>query len=286
MVWGPLLSLGFDIMAIALSYVQILHAVFHSPPVGQTQVSQHLCSHVWLSLTLWPQPSSFMTHWFGWNVPCYIHILLANLYVVVSPMLTPVIYGVRTKQIHERVLNIHPEINSKWIPSVLVQRLNVNMYTSEKWREALKMANRCSHDYLLERMSLNVDLIYLWSEVNLWILNSVSEWTFYMIASEGGQEICSWFSRYTSCLLWLGQVTEDIFLFSLYGYQVFLFLSYSFFSLPLFFLEKLIFTSVFKWVLWPLKNKFSFKLRMGLSSQLTLVLGSSKILTQPWIQRL
>ncbi|XP_044880818.1 olfactory receptor 52E4-like [Mauremys mutica] len=100
--------IGMDVFFITVSYTQILRAIFRLPTKDArlktfgTCIS-HLCA---ISALYIPDLFSSLMLRFGHNVPLYVLILITCVYHLIPPVLHPIIYGVRTKQIRGRLLQL------------------------------------------------------------------------------------------------------------------------------------------------------------------------------------
>ncbi|XP_067414735.1 olfactory receptor 52P1-like [Emydura macquarii macquarii] len=100
-----LVIIGSDLTLIGLSYGLIIRAVLKISSKKAHQKALNTCTaHICVMLMSYtPVLFSVLTHRFGQDIAAHVHILLVNLYVLVPPMLNPIIYGVKTKELRDKV---------------------------------------------------------------------------------------------------------------------------------------------------------------------------------------
>ncbi|XP_076970835.1 olfactory receptor 52K1-like [Tamandua tetradactyla] len=98
----------FDLLFDILSYTFILRAVLQLASQEARYKAFGTCvSHIGAILAFYtPAVISSIMHRVARRAAPHVHILLANFYMLFPPMVNPIIYGVKTKQIRERVLGL------------------------------------------------------------------------------------------------------------------------------------------------------------------------------------
>ncbi|XP_008173225.3 olfactory receptor 52R1-like [Chrysemys picta bellii] len=100
--------MGLDVIFIVISYTQILRAIFCLPTKDARLKTFGTCISHLCAILVFYIPGLFLslTFRFHQNVPLHFHVLIANVYLLMPPMLNPIIYRVRTKQIRDRLLRL------------------------------------------------------------------------------------------------------------------------------------------------------------------------------------
>ncbi|XP_034641392.1 olfactory receptor 52D1-like [Trachemys scripta elegans] len=97
--------IGLDLTLIVLSYGLIIRALLRISSKKAHQKALNTCTaHIFVMLTSYPPfLFSILTHRFGQGIAPHVLIILANLYFLLPPMLNPIIYGIKTKELRDKV---------------------------------------------------------------------------------------------------------------------------------------------------------------------------------------
>uniref|UniRef100_A0A670ICZ0 Olfactory receptor n=1 Tax=Podarcis muralis TaxID=64176 RepID=A0A670ICZ0_PODMU len=99
-------TVGIDSLLIFLSYVFILKTVLSIASREERLKAFNTCvSHICAVLLFYvPMIGLSLIHRFGERAPHIVHILMSYVYLLAPPLMNPVVYSIKTKQIRQRIL--------------------------------------------------------------------------------------------------------------------------------------------------------------------------------------
>ncbi|XP_006762427.1 PREDICTED: olfactory receptor 51F1 [Myotis davidii] len=105
---GLILTTGVDTPCIVLSYILIIRSVLSmASPKERHKVFSTCVSHIGaVAIFYIPMISLSLVHRYGRSAPKVVHSMMANIYLLLPPVLNPVIYSVKTKQIRKAILRL------------------------------------------------------------------------------------------------------------------------------------------------------------------------------------
>ncbi|KAM4709798.1 olfactory receptor 51G1-like [Discoglossus pictus] len=104
-LFAVLSTMGLDALLVVLSYTLILKAVCSLRSMSERSKAFHTCAcHVCVVLLFYtPMIGLSMIHRFGGHLPTFIGVAMAYLHFLLPPALNPILYGIKTKKIYQRI---------------------------------------------------------------------------------------------------------------------------------------------------------------------------------------
>uniref|UniRef100_A0A8D2AX82 Olfactory receptor n=1 Tax=Sciurus vulgaris TaxID=55149 RepID=A0A8D2AX82_SCIVU len=99
---------GFDCPCILLSYILIIRSVLSIASSEERRKAFNTCvSHISaVAIFYIPLISLSLVHRYGRSAPPFVHTIMANVFLLIPPVLNPIIYSVKTKQIRKAIIRI------------------------------------------------------------------------------------------------------------------------------------------------------------------------------------
>ncbi|XP_045674115.1 olfactory receptor 51F2-like [Phyllostomus hastatus] len=107
-LFALIVTAGVDSIFILLSYILIIKTILSiAAPEERHKAFSTCISHIGaVAIFYIPLISLCFVHRFGKKAPPYVHTLMANVYLLIPPVMNPIIYSVKTKQIRRAIKKV------------------------------------------------------------------------------------------------------------------------------------------------------------------------------------